>query len=59
MGNIFYTVPVICAWCSLVMGEKAGFTTNFPTHGICEACFKEYYPEMEYPLNLQPPEETI
>lgn len=49
MGNKLYTVPVICAWCSLVMGEKAGFTTDFPTHGICEACFKEYYPELDYP----------
>jgi len=51
MGKKLHTVQVICAWCGLLMGIKAGFTSNFPTHGICEACFKEYYPELDYPAD--------
>lgn len=33
-----YTAPVLCAYCNIQYGTKAGFRENLPTHGICQEC---------------------
>ncbi len=36
-----FEVPVICAWCGVVIRYKTGFTRDGTSHGMCEQCFKE------------------
>lgn len=35
----FFRVDIICAWCGIKIGEKGGFTSKEPTHGMCEKCY--------------------
>ncbi len=36
----------ICAWCSKEMGYVASGKPTDITHGICDDCLREYFPEM-------------
>lgn len=37
----------ICAWCKRVLGHVEPYDNNKPTHTICKACNKEYFPTHE------------
>jgi hypothetical protein len=36
-----FEVPVICAWCGVVIRYKTGFAQDGTSHGMCEQCFEE------------------
>ena len=37
--------PRICSWCKRVLGYVEPYEDSRPTHTLCEACKKEYFPE--------------
>lgn len=37
----------ICAWCKRVLGHVEPYEDHSPTHGMCLACSKEYFPDDE------------
>ena len=39
--------PRMCAWCKRVLGYIEPYDDPRPTHTICKACKKEYFPENE------------
>lgn len=45
--GITYTVDIICAWCDLKIGEKAGFTSPDATHGMCIDCYDTLVASLE------------
>lgn len=39
--------PRICSWCKRVLGYVEPYEDSRPTHTMCKACQKEYFPEPE------------
>ena len=39
--EIGFQVPVVCAWCGVVIRYTTGFTQDGISHGMCEYCFAQ------------------
>lgn len=37
-------IVVVCAWCSKVIDRKPGLGQSGVSHGICDKCEQEYFP---------------
>jgi hypothetical protein len=44
--NLFYSLPVFCAWCKIIMYYKKTDKPNQVSHGICEKCKPSIYAEI-------------
>lgn len=53
-----YTVDVICCYCKAKYGEKPGFSTPDPTHGICPPCFESGVMEVTGGRKVLVPDES-
>ncbi len=40
---------IVCSYCKTEMGYKDGEGVSGDSHSICEKCWKELFPDIEYP----------